>query len=237
MITLDEFKSFLGYFRKGTPASPSQGILTLTRKSGITGDIFVFGNVVFRASGKSFIPSINLQTKNSIATIADGVNFITLDVKAENPGTASNLPANQTWIANIDVDYNITNDDSFSGGVDEVEDKPGIYQWNGTAQENLVADDRLQACLNTGQAVVMELMGVDDEDFDHQLLKEAVFLIAMYRMENNTSQDISYQGSPPGVQAPNTTKRFKDHVYEPLLLQVEHLISQSGKRNIDLLLN
>ena len=235
MITIDEFKAFLGYKREGTPASPSTGTLTLTRKSGKTGDIFVFGNVVFRSSGQSFIPaSIHSPTQNAIATIDDGVNFITLNVKADKTGPSGNIEANQTWIANRDVDYEISNDNAFTGGTDEVPDKPGIYQFNGTTDE-LFDDDRLQACLNTGMAVVLALMGVDDDDFENQLLKEAVFLIAMYRMENNTSQDISYQNSPPGIQAPNTTKRFKDHVYGPLLLQVEHLISQSGKRNIELL--
>lgn len=235
MITLDEFKAFLGYRRPGTPASPATGTLTLTRKSGITGDVFVFGNVVFRASGQSFIPaSVMSPTQNPVAKIRDGINFITLNVKADQTGPSGNIEASQTWITNLDVDYEVSNDNAFIGGADEVADKPGIYQFNGTTEE-LVADDRLQACLNTGQAAVMALMGVDDEDFDHQLLKEAVFLIAMYRLENNTSQDIAYQNSPPGVQAPNTQKRFKDHVYGPLLLQVEHLISQSGKRNIELL--
>ena len=234
MITIEDFKNFLGYAKAEVEATPAIGTLTLRRKQGVVGVIPVPANIIFEYNGVFYISF----SSDNPSGFTSSQNFIPFAIKAQNPGVSGNVEAtDQTFTPSETVNFTATNQSPIAGGADKVEGRDGLYPDDLTAISHGQSDSRLQECINTAQSAVLERMGVDQDDFNHPCLKQAVYLLAMFMLENNTSQDIQFYAPYQHQPIANVNKRFKDFVYEPLNQQVENLISQSGRRNLDLFFN
>lgn len=227
MINIELFKNFLGYGKPGISAVYARGSLTLNRKTGVAGIISIPPNLTFSVSGK-FYESVTGRNPREINESQDFVPYL---VQATFPGVSGNLSQlNQTFNINQDVDFTATNEGAITGGAEEIAPVAGASLAD--FEEAGLTDERLQEALDVGTAIVKSMSGNDDADLtDNILIKEAVYLVAMYRLQNNT---ITEKSTTLGSEELSGTvnRFFRDRSFIPLMGQVESLISQSGKRNL-----
>ena len=228
MITIEKFKNYLGFTRKAKPAVPARGTLTLNRKTGVTGIIRVPDNLTFSTSGKFYKSS----TESNFRELNQSQSFIPYLVVAVHGGPSYNLTeTNQIFAIDQVVNFTATNESPIVGGLDAIPEMPGINVLD--LEQQGWTDDRLQEALDVGTYIVRELAGNSDTDLtDNILIREAIYLMSMYRLQNNQTTEKTTSFGDDGLS--NATKTFfRDRSFLPLMQQVQSLISQSGKRNLD----
>lgn len=226
MLSVLNFRKFLGYSIKAQDAVPARGTLTLNRKAGVTGIIQIPRNLTYSTSGKFY-----KQATSESLELSESAEFIPIVVEATQAGASGNLSElNQTFRLSQNVNVDAVNESPISGGQDAVKEVPGI---NPLSFEQLGwSDDRLQSALDVGTYMVRALAGNQDADFtDNILIQEAIYLCSMYRLQNHSTTESSSTLSE-GLNS-NSVYLFRHHAFLPLLQQVQSLISQSGKRNLD----
>ena len=230
MISVEDFKNFLGYQIDAIEAKNSLGLLVLTRTNPTGTVVPIPSDLVYMASGQSFV-----QANRDVTEINESQLFIEVSVQARHAGLASNIEADQVWTMDQVVSFTASNPNSFSEGQDAKPEVPGVAPMSLDSHGH--DDDRLQACINIGKAIVRQLAGDsttgDNELFANPLLKEAVLLVAMYRLQNINTAEVSSSFGDGGLST-TVTQLFRDRSFLPLMTQVETLISQSGKRNLSL---
>ena len=234
MITLDKFKQFLGFGIPGVEAQRAVGLVIVMRTIPLGEIVAIPGDLLFLAGGQTFVLAGGGRRE-----LNESQSFTEIPLQAQHTGPAGNIGIGQNWTMNQEVDFRTMNHTAFSGGVDEIPDKQGLYPHLVQNME-IDIDDRLQECIDLGKKVVRELAGVDDsvdDDgsfFNDPCLMEAVYLVGMYRLEQNTTRDRIFNAPSSQPGWPELRAMFKDRTFLPLMAQVQSLISQSGKRNISL---
>ena len=225
MITIENFKKYLGYAEADIPAVKARGTLTLNRKPGVTGIIPIPSNLIFLSPLGNDYKSATLDNPIEINESQDFVPYFIESrfyqgAKGNYAGTNSPFQINQT------VDFTATNAGPISGGKDYIPGALGLLNFEQLA----FTDDRLQDALDIGTEIVKQMSGNSDNDLtDNILIREAIYLVAMYRLQNNNTNETS-----ANIEIMTATRFFRDRTFAPLMRQVENLISQSGKRNLDL---
>lgn len=230
MINIENFKKYLGFRIPAKPAVKARGILTLNRRTGVSGIIPIPQGLVFSTSGKFY----ESGTSQNPIELNESQDFIPYVVQAVHPGASSNLTALNQYFS-IDqglLRFTATNENVIVGGLDGIPEIPGINPMD--SEQIGWSDDRLQEALNIGTYIVRALAGNQDEDFtDHILIIEAIYLCAMYRLQNSQTTEKDAVLSFEGLANSSTKTFFRDRTFLPLVQQVQSLISQSGKRNLD----
>lgn len=233
MVTLRDFREFLGFSIEG---SGSRGLITIRRKPPIPQDkksIDIPKNTRFYSNNISFYnPERTILSESS--------DFIPLFIVTNTKGEDSNLKPNQQWKTSlpswITEMITIENTQAFSGGIDEL---PGQY-FGGVGEVNLF-DNQIQRALDVARLQLAKELGItesneDTSNFelwlqDDPCIREALMMIAMYRLQQNTTQSLNYNvGYSRGGSFPEQEKYFRHRDFEPLMRQVRGLISH--RRNV-----
>lgn len=220
MITVDNFSSFLGLGKAPSPAKKAVGLITVTQLNPSTSLDIQQDTQFIHVSGAKF-------RSTELVTISESQSFGIVALQAEEGGVLGNIPAgdNSDWTSQI-PSIEIQNQNPFTGGVDEQATIKGLYPNRG--QFAGYSPEMLERALNVSKAVVRGLIGLQpDEELDETDVRvcEGVYLLAMYRLQNNWSQVLEYPLKSQDEASPLQTKRFMDRLYNPLLKQVIGLIS------------
>ena len=232
MITIEDFKKFMGWSKAAEDAKKAVGLVVATRSTPVGSLVLIPSNLVFYAGGQSFIQPLNQRT-----VINESQNMVEFPLQARHAGVAGNIEANQNWQVDQSVDFTVTNPNAFSQGAEAVPQRLGLYPSSGDFQQRM-DDDRVQEALDTGKLIVKEIgpikSGTTDETlFGNVLIKQATYLVAMYYLENNQVQESSGPAYNLNQTGNQSRRMFKDRTFLPLMQQVDSLISQSGFRDLD----
>ena len=232
MISLDDFKKFLGWSRPAEDAKKAVGLVVATRSTPVGSLVLIPSNLVFYAGGQSFIQPLNQRT-----VINESQNMVEVPLQARRAGSAGNIEANQNWQVDQSVDFTVTNPNAFSQGAEAVPQRLGLYPSSGDFQQRM-DDTRVQEALDTGKLIVKDLGPIksdvtDEVLFNNVLIKQAVYLISMYWLENNQVQESSGPAYNLNQTGNQSRRMFKDRTFLPLMQQVDSLISQSGFRDLN----
>ena len=236
MITIEDFKKFMGWSKAAEDAKKSVGLVILARKNPDPNPgnlVNIPLNLIYFADGQSFQQPIN----SAIRQINESQNMVEVPLQARHAGVAGNIPANQNWQADQTVGFSVTNPNPFSLGADAVPQRLGLYPSSGDFQQRM-DDTRVQEALDTGRLIIKDMGPIksdvtDETLFGNVLIKQATYLVAMYYLENNQVQESSgptYNLNQTGNQS---RRMFKDRTFLPLMQQVDSLISQSGFRDLN----
>ena len=229
MVTIENFKKFLGYSYIPQPAlqaEKARGTLTLNRKSGITGIIPIPQiNLTFFNSGNFY----RSASPDNPTEIGESQTFVPFVIESVEMGSEQNISqTNQSFFVNATSDFvgpiNFTaiNESAITGGQDATKEIIGNKAF--VIPE---PDDRLQSCLNIGRQIVKAKIGgeVTDTQIDeNEVLTECVFLAGAYRLKNTTTEDhiVSL-----GTEFENR-QSFRDRMFAGVFSQIESMIDQSG---------
>jgi len=229
MITPNDFKQWLGYSLPGSPGTEAVGLLQITKASGRENQSFsIPKDSIFSAKGLQFKNPEAWQVSESRSDPLD------IAVRSESVGVAGNLPSGQHWNSPVSG-LLVTNPAAFSLGADPIPDTPGLYP---SDQKLEPSDSLLQLHIDTAIMMVRDIIGLLDTETipsDDPRVKQAIFLLAMYRLENNSSQQKGRNVPDEFETNPQVTSYFRAKVYEPLLMQVRGLVSHliNWKRQIN----
>lgn len=232
MVSIRDFRLFLGY---GVVGSGSVGLITVRRKPPIPQPkrpIEIKENTQFYSNGIRFF-------NPELATISESADFVPVVVKTNDLGIKTNLKPNQEWTTSLyqGVDeVTIENSQSFSGGEDEVS---GMYPY-GTGNLN-IQDNQLQRSLNVAKIELAKIIGIQDSEedetnydswiMDDPSVREGLMMIAMYRLQNNTTQSLQFNPPLSGESSsPAREKYFRHKEWKPLVEQVTQLVAH--RRNV-----
>lgn len=163
MVSVQDFRDYMGYFRDPEDAKGSIGLLLLTRTNPTGTVVPIPSDLIYMASGQSFN-----QANRDVTEINESQLFVEISVQARHAGPSGNIDADQVWTTNQNVNFTATNPNPFSKGQDAKLYIHGIapLSTEGWAFSN----ERLQGSLNVGMAVVRQLAGdsttSDNEFFD-----------------------------------------------------------------------
>ena len=120
MISLDDFKKYLGWSQNAVPAKKSIGLVVLTRTNPTGTIIPIPQNLVYFAGGQSFTKT------GSINEINESQLMVEVTLTARHEGEVGNISANQMWTVDQNVDFDVTNPTPFSGGAEAIEERSGL---------------------------------------------------------------------------------------------------------------
>ena len=231
MITIDNFKQFLGWGRPEEEAKPAIGLVILTRSSPTGTVIPILDSLVFYGGGQSFV-----QANRETMEINESQTMVEIPLIARNAGLAGNIPASQIWNVDQSVSFAVSNPNAFSQGAEALPARPGLFPASDTGQG--YDDERVQEALDIGKAVVKQIGPIksdvtDETLFANVLIKQAVYLVSMYALENNQVQESTGPLYILQQTAGDVRRMFKDRTWLPLLAQVNAYIGQSGFRDVD----
>lgn len=220
MITVLEFRQWLGYAFGGSPGRKAVGLLRFTKRAGFENMAFTIEKgQTFSAGGFKFETVEGWQISESRTDPLEiAVQSVLLTARA-------NIPANANWDSEPIIGLAKTNDSAFTLGRDVVESKPGTFP---DSEELGPQDSILEFHLNAAKKVCWADMALSPDDTfpeEDERVREAVYLLAMYRLENNTTQGRST--TAPEAQIPDIQQQiyFRAKVYGPLMQQVRRLLS------------
>ena len=226
----------MGWSRPAEDAKKSVGLVILARKNPDPNPgnlVNIPANLIYFAGGQSFQQPIN----SAIRQINESQNMVEVPLQARRAGSAGNIEANQNWQVDQSVDFTVTNPNAFSQGAEAVPQRLGLYPSSGDFQQRM-DDTRVQEALDTGKLIVKDLGPIksdvtDEVLFNNVLIKQAVYLISMYWLENNQVQESSGPAYNLNQTGNQSRRMFKDRTFLPLMQQVDSLISQSGFRDLN----
>lgn len=220
MITIKDFSDFLGLGREKTPGMKASGILVVTKTVSLDRVLNIPKSTRFDSeSGYKYF-----TTEDN--TISESATFLPVAVVSQSPGQAYNIPANQVWTSPQIGGVSVANPQAFTGGQDSLPEIKGIYPQR---QKGIgPSDNQLQRCIDVAVAVIRGMIGLspkDDFPYTDSRVREAVFLLALYRLENNQIQETRFQKPSLHATSPEESRYFRANVYKPLMGQVSGLIS------------
>lgn len=218
MISIDDFRRFLGFSTRDTPGQKAVGILKVSRADQSSTNIINIPAQEWSAqgTGKTFD-----STESRI--INQSQKHIEIGIQARLVGASYNLAAGQNW--GIMDGILVTNENPISGGKDVIKGQAGMFPDNADLGP---ADSRLQACIDLGKDFARRIIGLkptEDLDETNILIRECVFLIGMFRLQQNTSQGYSVpipSGQPVSKQS---EVYFRHQIYQPLIRQCQGILS------------
>ena len=162
-------------------------------------------------------------------TISESAVFAPVTVQAQNAGAQYNIQPSQNWASPQLGGVTVQNAIPFSNGSDDIPERKGLYPQR---QKGVgPTDTQLQRALDVSHQVIRGMIGLKDtEDFpDDSRTREAVFLLSMYRLENNLTQEAIFAKPTLHATSPQETRYFRANVYRHLMNQVAGLISHLTK--------
>lgn len=217
MLSISEFKSFMGYSTGGSEGSPAYGILVITKA-----DSSDQSSYDFPADGQWSPSGSGLNFYNPDRwTLSESARHIEIGVQSKTRSSRYNIEANLQWPPQQGIV--ITNPAAFTQGADPTPASPGLYPGLKSPP-----DVRLQSAIDTGKGICSNMMGLkegDDFPDDDPLVKEAVFLLGAYKLQNTHFQQLVAPVSSASPTAPMTTVLFRDRTFKPLMNQVFQLLS------------
>lgn len=226
---ISDFADWYGLGREGVPASPARGIAVFTKNPP--------SNQIIRVSAGAVASTAGGQSYRVIADfeLNESETFQPAAIEALTAGGAGNAPANQTWSFGV-AGVAVTNPNPISGGADAIAERKGIYPQR---QKGLgPSDTRIKGALAVATATCRSMMGLaDDADFPFAdvRVKEAAFLIALYRIENISTQEVSFPRPSLNATSPQIRAWFRAALHKPLMAQAAALLRH--KTNIPLHIN
>lgn len=214
-LNIDEFSQFLGLGREAVPASQAIGVLTARPVQAVrTAPIDIPQGSVFNTESLIF-------ESLALASLSESATFVPITAQCKTPGIIGNIAAGQTWSSNV-AGLTISNESAFAGGAEAVPERLGIYPQR---QRGLgPTPESLQRALDVGQAVIKQMLDVETLPDDPRV-RESVFLISMYRLENTGSQEVTFQKPSQHATSPTERRWFRSAVYAPLMGQVGRLLA------------
>ena len=217
-MTIDKLNDFLGV---GIDGKRAVGVLTLTRKSGITGIIPIEEGITFRNSDLFYESAFaNVKDENP-AEISESQNFVPYAIRAIEEGSKYNLELREPgWQADRQVDFTILNEGAIAGGVDPVGASPF---WN----HMRISDTEKQDVIDTSKAFILKLIGQealpDKPEIDRAVLLYCNFLVY-------ESQGMTESTFRAGEELSHAKRPLADFAYQALLSKIQNLLS--GHRDI-----
>ena len=223
-ISVADFAVFLGYGIKGHPGEKASGIIVVTKTVRVDQPLTIPANTRFdSSSGHKFF-----TTQQNI--ISESASFLPIGVVAQNAGADANIPAGQTWASPSLGGVSVANPQPFFGGENPVADEPGLYPQR---QKNLGPKDvELRRALDVGTALIRSMIGLKEGEsvpFDDVRVREAIFLVSMYRLESNLIQERRFSAPSLHASAGEVVKYFRQSLYKPVMQQATDLISHVRK--------
>ena len=218
MVDIAKLNDFLGTGKDGQRAV---GVLTLTRKAGITGIIPIEEGIGFNIRDLYYVSAfVNMRDENP-REIGESQSFIPYAVKAFNEGSKYNLGANQSgWQADRQVDFTIQNMGAIAGGVDPVGASPFWCHMR-------ISDAEKQDVIDTSKAFILKLLGVealpDLPEIDRAVLLYCNFLLY-------ESQGMTESTFRAGEELSHAKRPLADFAYKALISKIQNLLS--GHRDI-----
>ena len=218
MITPTTFRQWAGFSYGGSVGARAVGLLQITKASGRENQAFsIPKDSIFSARGLQFSNPESWQISESRSDPLD------ISVRAVSVGLAGNLAIGQQWNSPVSGIL-ATNPAAFTLGADPQKQKVGIFP---IGQDLTITDEKLQLHLDTAISICRSIIGLGQLEVfpeDDPRVKQAVFLLAMYRLENNHTQqrETSFGDSDLPLREQSY---FRAKVYEPLLMQVRGLLS------------
>ena len=178
MINLEKFKKFAKIYVTPTPASGSAGIVVFTKNPPSNAVVTIpKDTLIHTASGITFKTAEVLELNES-------ETFQPIGAVSTGQGSATNIPANQTWSVGL-PNLTVTNPSAFSGGNDG---DPGIPSPEHLTDWIPPSDDVLQANIDLAKKNVLTKLGDPAELPDDPAVDRSVCLLAQYFTENWTTQ-------------------------------------------------
>ena len=223
VITIQEFSTFLGLGQEKISPVASIGLLVVTKGHSLNNQSLTIPKGSIFATSETALRFATTEEN----TISESASFLPVAVRCRTLGSIGNLPPNQTWTSLQINSVTATNPQAFSQGSDGQEEKAGYFPQR---QRNKgPSDAQLQLSLDTAHAIIKSLLcQPEDTPFEPETdprLKQAIFISALWFLENNVMQTL--ETSRPALHAVSPTERriFKDRVYRPVLMICGHLIS------------
>ena len=188
----------------------------------MTGIIPIPSGLLFETSGKMYMSG----SDQNASEFNESANFLPYLIEAQQSGSAGNLDTlNNNFSISQTVNFTAENQSVISGGQDAIKQHQGI----GQVQAFNASDDRLNKCLIVGKAIVKARVGSDsDTIFDNELIQEAVLIASAWRLQNSSFDEVTLN-----VEILDVRRFYRDRTYQAMLLEIEHLITASGLRNLD----
>lgn len=216
-ITINDFRKWAGFSYDGFEGTKAVGLLKLTKEAGSLNQAFsIPKNYTWVANGIQFQ---NPEAWEISQTRRDPLDIA---IQSVSPSARANIEAYQTWDSYPGL--SLENPFAFTLGADPQEAKGGVFP---IAQDLTIRDEILQLHLDTAISVCRSIIGLGTaEDFPENdpRVMQAVFLLSIYRLENNHTQQRQFsifEGEMPLREQ----SYFRAKVYEPLLMQVRGLLS------------
>jgi len=232
MISVEDFKRFLGFSLPADSGSPSFGILQF-QKTLATATITIKAGAMFSTDkGLAFIIPDGPWELSESRPISDP---LPIGAESRLPGIKYNISANQNWKGPFDS-FSVSNPNDFTQGRDPLPATAGLYPESSAPRP---PDSRLQSCLDVGTAFIRSMLGLksgEDLDQTNSLIKEAIYLVGSFRLSNTQFQTLEYPVPSQNSLNAQVTAMYRDRSYAPLLNEVKNLLYATGKVNFNRLL-
>ena len=213
MITLQNFKKMARIYVPPTPASGSAGIAVFTKNPPSNAVVTIpKDTLIHTASGITFKTAEDLELNES-------ETFQPVACVSTGQGSATNIPANQTWsvgLPNLDV----TNPAPFSGGNDS---DPGIPSPNHLTDWIPPSDDVLQANIDLAKKNVLTKLGNPAQLPDEPALDRAVVLFAQFYTQNISMQESISSFKGDNIER-KKTEYYRERLFRAINREVDNLI-------------
>ena len=224
MYSITDFESFLGLGSDKIPGSKAVGIVVVTQTVSPDTSLTLPKNTRFDSSeGLKFFSTEEF-------TISESASFLPVTLQAQNNGSRYNIPANSGWSSPQIGGVSLSNPQPFSNGVDEKAEIRGFYpqRQRGIGPK----PEQLQRVLILSVAFIRGMLGLlpsESFDYDDVRIKEAVFMLAMYRLQNTTTQELVFSKPTLHATSPTETRYFRERIYPALKMQIGHLLAHKYK--------
>lgn len=210
MVSVLNFKRFMGYKVDPQDAKKSVGVLTITKNPPGSNIISIPKDTVFSTPTKTFqsIEDANISESNT---------FIPLAVQSVLSGASENIPAGQLWSSGI-AGITIENSQPFSGGEDAVIESSSWKVFGDVRDES-----ELQKSLDAAIIGVKTKLSLPDL-IDNVAVDRAVYLLATFYFQNNTIQEksVSVQGDDLSIE---TNHYYRERIFQAIQVEIDSLIA------------
>ena len=211
-ISLENFKEFAGLPTEARPASPSIGLLVLSKASGHENNAFsIPTGSIFSSNGMGFVTSENFE-------FSESSTHIEIAVVARAPGARGNLEASQSWTSPIN-NLEANNPSAFSGGADAIpRQSRGHIDWD--KKSDALCQSQLDIAIENIKTKVGGPPALPDEP----RVNRAVYLLAQFYLENRQTQETQTTFDMGGPSKQKTTD-YRERIYKAVLRECDNLLS------------
>ena len=224
MFSRENFAIWLGLGRDPIPATPATGVLRVDKTGSLIGKSLTI------PKDHEFIhpDGFKFEVIDAI-TLSESHNYTGVAVVADTPGEAFNVSPETGWSTGI-TNLTAENRQAFTGGAEAIAGRTGLYPQR---QKGLgPSNEALDMSLEVGQELCRDIVGyedVSDLPTDDRRVQFAVFLVALYYLENNLIQEKDFTVPTMASSSPRQTSYFRWRTHGPLMQQVCGLLSHLTK--------